>query len=142
MAYLIRQERLNRRRAEQLVRELEESHRQLQAYAEQVAELATIEERYRLARDIHDSLGHYMTVINVQLEKALVFRDRNPEEAEQAVRESKRLAREALQEIRRSVSALRDTPETFSLCQTLTELVDNMNTGQFSIKLDILASYM
>ncbi|MBN1993016.1 MAG: sensor histidine kinase [Anaerolineae bacterium] len=137
VAYLIRQERLNRRRAEQLVRELEESHRKLQAYAAQVAELATTAERNRLAREIHDSLGHYLTVINVQLEKALAFRNRNPEEAEQAVRESKRLARAALQEIRHSVSALRDTPETFSLSQALAELVDNMNTGQFSIALDI-----
>jgi DNA-binding NarL/FixJ family response regulator len=49
VAHLIRQERLNRRRAERLVRELEESHRQLQAYATQVAELATTEERNRLA---------------------------------------------------------------------------------------------
>lgn len=137
VAYLIRQERLNRRRAEQLVRELEASHRQLQAYAAQVAELATTEERNRLAREIHDSLGHYMTVINVQLEKALTFRDRNPEEAEQAVRDSKQLASEALREIRRSVSALRDTPEAFSLSQALTKLVGNMNTGQFSIELDI-----
>jgi signal transduction histidine kinase len=137
VAYLIRQERLNRRHAETLLRELEESHRQLQAYAAQVAELAATEERNRLARDIHDSLGHYMAVINVQLEKALAFRNRNAAEADQAVRESKRLASEALREIRRSVSTLRGTPEPFSLCQTLTELVNNMNTGQFSIKLDI-----
>jgi signal transduction histidine kinase len=47
------------------------------------------------------------------------------------------LAREALQEIRRSVATLRDIPGPFSLSQALTELVDNMNTGQFSIELDI-----
>jgi signal transduction histidine kinase len=137
IAYLIRQERFNRRRAEQLVHKLEASHRQLQAYAAQVAELAATEERNRLARDIHDSLGHYLSVINVQLEKAITFRDRRPDEADQAVRDSKRLASEALQEVRQSVSALRDVPETFSLGQALTELVDNMSTGQFSIKLDI-----
>jgi signal transduction histidine kinase len=137
IAYWIKRERTNRLQAEKLLRELEESHRQLQTYAEQVAELATTEERNRLAREIHDSLGHYMTVINVQLEKAIAFRDRNPVEAEQAVQDSKRLASEALQEIRRSVSALRSTPEPFSLSQALAELVDNMHTGQFSIELDI-----
>jgi signal transduction histidine kinase len=137
IAYWIKRERNNRIQAEKLLHELEESHRQLQTYAEQVAELATTEERNRLAREIHDSVGHYMTVINVQLEKALAFRDRNPAEAEQAVRDSKRLASEALQEIRRSVSALRSTPEPFSLAQALAELVDNMRSSQFSIELDI-----
>jgi signal transduction histidine kinase len=137
IAYLIRQERLNRRRAEQLVRDLEESHRQLQAYAAQVAELATTEERNRLARDIHDSLGHYLSVINVQLEKAIAFRERNPAEADQAVRDSKRLASEALQEVRQSVSALRRSPEPFSLAESLRQLVNNAQTGQFSIDLDI-----
>ncbi len=138
IAYMIKRERTNRLQAEKLLHELEESHRQLQTYADQVAELATIEERNRLARDIHDSLGHYMTVINVQLEKAIVFRDRNPDEADEAVRESKRLASEALQEVRRSVSALRSTAGPFSLTEALQELVDNMNAaGQFTIALDI-----
>ena len=137
VAYLIRQERLNRRHAERLVRELGASHRQLQAYAAQVAELAATEERNRLARDIHDSLGHYLSAINVQLEKALAFRERNPAEADQAVRDSKRLAGEALQEVRQSVSALRRAPEPFSLAESLRQLVNNAQTGQFSIDLDI-----
>ncbi len=137
IAYLIRQERLSRMRAERLLADLEDSHRQLQAYAAQVAELATMEERNRLARDIHDSLGHYLTVINVQLEKALAFRERKPEEADQAVRDSKRLASEALQEVRRSVGALRSAPEPFSLAEALRQLVDNARTGHFTINLDI-----
>jgi signal transduction histidine kinase len=99
-----------------------------------------MEERNRLARDIHDSLGHYMTVINVQLEKAIAFQDRKPEEANQAVRDSKRLASQALKEVRRSVSALRSTQEPFSLSQALAELVDNMNSSQFSIELEIEGS--
>lgn len=137
IAYLIRQERLSRMRAEKLLAELEDSHRQLQAYATQVGELATTEERNRLARDIHDSLGHYLTVINVQLEKALAFRERKPEEADQAVRDSKRLAREALQEVRRSVGALRSTSEPFSLASALTGLVNNIRSSQLAIELQI-----
>ncbi|MHB8986985.1 MAG: histidine kinase, partial [Eubacteriales bacterium] len=80
-----RRERANRLRVEKLLSELEVSHRQLKDYAEKVAEMATIEERNRLARDIHDSLGHYLTIINVQLEKALAFRSRDPEEADRSV---------------------------------------------------------
>ena len=137
MAYQAKRERDNRLRVEKLLGELEVSHRQLQDYAEKVAELATIEERNRLARDIHDSLGHYLTVINVQLEKAMAFRDRDPQAAEQAVRDAKRLAGEALQDIRRSVGALRDTGEPFSLIQALTGLVNNLRSSRLSIELEI-----
>ena len=140
MAYQAKRERANRLRVEKLLSELEISHRQLQDYAEKVAELATIEERNRLARDIHDSLGHYMTVINVQLEKAMAFRDKNPQEADQAVRDSKRLASEALQDIRCSVSALRNTQETFPLIQSVTGLVNNLRSGKLSIELEIEGS--
>lgn len=137
MAFQAKRERDNRLRVEKLLGELEVSHRQLQSYAEKVAELATMEERNRLARDIHDSLGHYLTVINVQLEKAMAFRDRSPQEANQAVRDAKRLASEALQDIRRSVGTLRSSREPFSLVRALTGLADNLRSSKFSIELEI-----
>ncbi|MCG8401590.1 MAG: sensor histidine kinase [Firmicutes bacterium] len=137
IAYQAKLERANRLRVEKLLSELEVSHRQLHEYVEKVAELATIEERNRLARDIHDCLGHYLTVINVQLEKAMAFRNRNPQEADQAVNNAKRLAGEALQDIRRSVGTLRNTQETFSLVQALTGLVNNLQSSQLSIELEV-----
>lgn len=137
IAYLIRQERTSRLRAESLLHELEASHRQLQNYAEQVAELATTEERNRLAREIHDSLGHYMTVINVQLEKAIAFKARDAEAADQALKDAKHLASEALKDIRRSVGTLRSTPEKFSLAQALAGLVAHLESSQMTIDLQI-----
>lgn len=137
MAHVVRREQRSRTDAEKLLADLEESHRQLQSYALRIAELAATEERNRLARDIHDSLGHYLTVINVQLEKALAFRERQPIAAEQAVKDAKRLAGEALQDIRRSVGALRNAPERFSLVQNLQELVKNVADGQLQVALTI-----
>lgn len=137
IAYLVRREQAHRVRVEKLLNELWVSHQQLQGYARQVAELTAIEERNRLARDIHDGLGHYMTVINVQLEKALAFWDRDPQQARQAVRDAKRSASESLQDIRRSVGALRDTATPFSLSAALKELVDNASHGQFGVELKI-----
>lgn len=104
IARVVAKEKASRARAEEL-------HRQLQAYAGQIAELATTRERNRLARSIHDTLGHYLTVINVQLEKSLAVRDKKPREADQAVSDAKRVAREALQEVRQSVGALRATAD-------------------------------
>jgi signal transduction histidine kinase len=87
-------EKASRTRAEELFAELEASHRQLKEYAGQVAELATTRERNRLARDIHDTPGHFLTVINVQLEKALAYRETKPQEAGEAISSVKRLADE------------------------------------------------
>ncbi|MFN8458748.1 MAG: sensor histidine kinase [Anaerolineae bacterium] len=137
IAYLIREERTSRLRAETLLHELETSHRQLQNYAEQVAELATIEERNRLAREIHDSLGHYMTVINVQLEKAIAFKTRDVQTADQALKDAKHLASEALKDIRRSVGTLRSSPEKFSLRQALARLVAHLEDSAMIIDLQI-----
>jgi signal transduction histidine kinase len=72
-------------RAENLFAELETAHSDLKRYAEQASELATSEERNRVAREIHDSLGHYLTVVNVQLEAAGKLFDRDPEKAREAV---------------------------------------------------------
>ncbi len=137
MAHVVNKERESRTQAEKLLRDLESSHQQLRDYAAQVAELATIEERNRLARDIHDSLGHYLTVINVQLEKALAFRDKKPDAAEQAMRDAKRIASEALQDTRRSVGTLRHASEAFSLRQALQGLVLNLTNEQLQVELTV-----
>ncbi len=138
MAKVVSDEAASRLRAEVLLADLDLSHRQLKKYAEQVAKLAAAEERNRLARDIHDSLGHYLAVINVQLEKALAFRERNPQDAEQAIWDAKRSAKQALQDVRQSVGALRYADEVFSLTANLTELAQNMSNKHLTIDLQIV----
>ncbi len=140
IARVVNKEKASRARAEELLAELEVSHQQLKDYAGQVAELATTRERNRLARDIHDSLGHYLAVINVQLEKALAFRAKKPREADQAVSDAKQLASEALQDVRRSVSALRATGELPELIPSLVALVERVRSDHCSIELHIEGS--
>ncbi|HMA34086.1 MAG TPA: sensor histidine kinase [Chloroflexia bacterium] len=135
MAKVVQSEKESRARAEGLLR-------QVQAYTQQVEDLAVTKERNRLARDIHDSLGHYLTVINVQLEKALAFRAARPQEADLAVGDAKRLAREALQDVRGSVGALRTTagPDAFVLGGALRQLAANMANSPFAIDVQIEGS--
>jgi signal transduction histidine kinase len=137
-------EKASRTRSESLLtaleeahQDLEEAHQQLRLYAGQVEELATAKERNRLAREIHDGLGHYLTIINVQLEKALTYRERNPAEEEQAVRDAKRLASEALQDVRHSVSALRATDEAFVLTPALHALVSRLRSAQLAVEIQV-----
>jgi signal transduction histidine kinase len=137
MMRAISKERESRTRAERLLQELEASHQQLKAYAAQVAELAAAEERNRLARDIHDGLGHYLTAISIQLEKALAFRERDPQETEQAIRDAKRSARQALQDVRQSVAALHSAQPVFSFTAALSDLAHNMQTGRLAVELQV-----
>lgn len=140
MASLACEAEANRRRAEQLLGDLALSHQKLKAYAEQAAELATAEERNRLARDIHDGLGHYLVAINVLLEKILAFHQRNPQEAEVAALDARRLTREALQDVRQSVGALRFSGETFSLVAALTDLAKEREQEGLMISLEMRGS--
>ncbi len=103
-------ERAARGEVERLAAELQAANQKLRAYAAQVEELATTQERNRLAREIHDSLGHYLTVINVQLEAAQVLVPGEPERAKAALRKAQSLAQEGLADVRRSVAALRAGP--------------------------------
>ncbi len=133
LSRVIQEDERNKQHMEDLLADLEATNVKLQRYAEQVAELAATEERNRLARDIHDSVGHRLTVVNIQLEKALAFKDRDPDEATQAMMDARQAAREALQDVRRSVGALRQGEQSFSLAKGLAELVRGMGNGRFTL---------
>jgi signal transduction histidine kinase len=94
-----------------LVKDLEEANQRLRIYAFQVEELATTRERNRLAREIHDGLGHYLTTINIQLKAARAVLMNDPAKAETAIQTAQNLSQEALVDVRHSVAALRAAPE-------------------------------
>jgi signal transduction histidine kinase len=104
-----------RREMEQLAHQLEEANARLKESAAQAEELTRSRERNRLAREIHDSLGHYLTVVNVQLEaaRALVENKGWKEAAPDlyaALEKAQTLTRSGLADVRRSVAALRADP--------------------------------
>jgi signal transduction histidine kinase len=121
------QQQQDRQRAEQLLAELEDAHQQLRAYAGQVEALAVAEERNRLAREIHDSLGHYLTAMTMQLQIASKLVAKEPERAAVSIAKAEEMARESLAEVRRSVTALRASPvDTATLDDAIGELVQNL----------------
>jgi signal transduction histidine kinase len=99
-----------REQAEQLMAELEEANVQLAVYATQAEELAMTQERNRLAREIHDSLGHTLTIVNVQIEAAKVVMDSDPGRALDAMSKAQELTQTGLTRVRESVTALRESP--------------------------------
>ncbi|MFC8428261.1 sensor histidine kinase [Streptomyces sp. NPDC057253] len=84
------------------------ARREVQEYAARVAQLSAATERNRLARDIHDSLGHHLTAISVQLEIASEFGAMDPDAAGRALAEARESVKLALGDVRQSVRALRE----------------------------------
>jgi signal transduction histidine kinase len=110
--------------------ELTTAHEQLRHYAFQAEELAAVQERNRIARDIHDSLGHALTALNVQLQTAVMIWQEQPVRAESFVQQARRLGTIAMQEVRKSVQALREDHQTEqSLTEMIASLVDNFRQG-------------
>ncbi len=125
-------EQSSRLQAEALAHELSLANQRLVQGARQAEALATAQERNRIAREIHDSLGHCLTALNIQIEASLKLANRNPERSAQALAEAKRLGSEALQEVRRSVRALRPQMlESQSFSEALHHLSNDFerNTG-------------
>jgi signal transduction histidine kinase len=98
------------RRTEALLAQLKAANAELEAARRRERELAVAEERVRLARDIHDGLGHHLTALNVQLQAAARLIERDPARAAAAVATSREVAQAALDEVRQSVAAMRRTP--------------------------------
>lgn len=97
-------------RAETLLQQLQAANAELVAAREREKELAAAEERVRLAREIHDGLGHHLTVLNVQLQAAARLMDRDATRAADVIAICREEAQAALDEVRRSVAAMRQSP--------------------------------
>nr|WP_248277802.1 sensor histidine kinase [Brasilonema sp. UFV-L1] len=86
------------------------AHQQLKEYALRIEDQATLQERNRIAREIHDALGHSLTAQSIQLENALLFLSSNLDKTRAFLEEAKQLGSSALREVRQSVATLRCDP--------------------------------
>lgn len=109
-----------------------EARRRVEALSAEVAQLAAADERNRLAREIHDTLGHYLTVIHVQLEAARAVVRSEPERALLAINRAQALARDGLTAVRQSVKALREDTRVDGIGEQLASLTDAVRDENFS----------
>ena len=74
---------------------------------DEIEHLAKVAERERIARDLHDLLGHTLSLIVLKSELAVKLSDRDPERAREEIRDVERISREALAEVRAAVAGYR-----------------------------------
>src|SRR5215468_5719833 len=133
---IARREQRARADNERLVAELGAANARLTAQAKHAEQLARAEERNRIAREIHDGLGHYLTVVHIQLEAARSYLTADPERAGGALARAQQLTHEGLGEVRRSVGLLRGTaPAQPPLLDALGALVDESTAAGVATRL-------
>jgi signal transduction histidine kinase len=103
-----------------LILELQAAKRELELARERELELAALRERERLARDLHDTLGHALVTLTVQLEAAQRLQTADPARSTALLADLQKLTRSSMEDLRRSLANLRtsglgDRPLTESL---------------------------
>jgi two-component system sensor histidine kinase DesK len=93
-------------------------------HQEMAGEMALVAERERVARDVHDVLGHSLTVVTIKAELAARLVDDDPDRAKAELAQIQSLTREALAEIRATVAGLRVARLADELSSAGTALAD------------------
>jgi signal transduction histidine kinase len=115
----------------QIRNQLTLANKNLQEYADKIEELVAVQERNRIARDIHDSLGHALTSLNIQLQTALKLWPKNPTKAQPFLLQAQQLGAIAIKEVRQSVSTLRaDAEEVQNLEAKLEFLINDLRQNR------------
>jgi two-component system, NarL family, sensor histidine kinase DesK len=86
---------------------LSDALRELQRAREELARQAVTNERLRMARDLHDLLGHTLSLITLKSELASRLLQKDPQSATEQIHEVERVARQALREVREAVAGYR-----------------------------------
>ena len=128
----------SRNESQTLLTELQAAHQKLQEYADQVEELAVSEECNRLAREMHDTLGHRLTVAAVQLKGAQRLIAADPNRAGEMVATVRDQVRDALRELRNTVATLREPIQTdLSLDSALKRLAESFEGATVKVALTL-----
>jgi signal transduction histidine kinase len=114
--------------------------REVENYAANSTILAKQEERNRISRELHDRLGHQLVAINIQLQKAVAYREINAAESDQAVVAAQQANTEAIHELRQTLGNLReiDTPTDFRT--DLDKLIEGVRKNGLPVNFTIRGS--
>lgn len=111
-----------------LYKELQSANEQLQEYANMSEKMAQTKERNRLAREIHDTLGHTLTGIVAGLDACMTIIDISPEQTKKQLEILSKVSRDGIKDIRRSVSELKpDSLERLHLEVAIRKMITDMS---------------
>ncbi len=109
--------------------ELSDSKKELEKAYAVVAEVSALQERQRIAKEIHDTVGHSLTTVIMQTEAAKRIVASNPTEAENKLISANLRARQALEEIRSGVHLLSGAPQRQTLQRAFLDIIHESTDG-------------
>ena len=125
---LMMKDKRERERIQLLNAQLQKANEQLHEFAQEKELMGETKERNRLAREIHDTLGHILTGISVGIDAVLVLMDIAPDKAKEQLEGIGDTARRGLQDVRRSVRKLKpDALERMSLNNAIHQMIEDMS---------------
>lgn len=111
-----------------LYSEVQSMNKELKKYSDIAEKMAQTKERNRLAREIHDTLGHTLTGITTGLDACLTLLDISQEDTRKQLQLLAKVSREGVNEVRRSVNELRpDSLERLNLEMAINEMIADMS---------------
>ena len=116
-------------RLHRTLQELDESKKELEKAYAVVAEVTALEERQRIAKDIHDTAGHSLTTVIMQTEAAKRIVEENPAEAKSKIVAANLQAKHALEELRDSVHLLSGNTAKASLKTAFEKIIHESTDG-------------
>lgn len=127
-----------RTEVERLVEEVAAANQRLREYANQVEELTITKERNRMAREIHDGVGHYLTTVNIQIKAAIAVMQQDPQKALEALHIAQNQAQQALVDVRQSVASLRMTAEDIlPLPKRIENVISSSQSNGLEVKFNL-----
>ncbi|KIL37334.1 hypothetical protein SD71_01210 [Cohnella kolymensis] len=110
---------------------IQRQNQTLENYAEQIERLTLVEERNRLSRDLHDTVGHTLTTSIIGMNAARILIDVSPEEAKKNLNELVEVTRNGLQEVRNHIHQIAPEKEERPLSIILSDIADEfaLHTG-------------
>ena len=134
---IIREAEAAREESQKQQAELQTAHRQLQSYTAQAEELAVLQDRNRLARNLHDSVTQTIFSMRLTAEAANMLQEQNPARVGAELQKLQSLAKSALAEMRSLIFELRPTAVTaLGLVPALRQLVVTLER-QYGLKVDL-----
>lgn len=118
--------------------ELNKRNRELREAYEKIKEVTALEERQRIAKEIHDTAGHSITTVIMQTEAAKLAIERDPADARRKIVAANLQAKHALEELREGVHLLSDQREHNFLRDDLLNIVHESTDGtDIAIRYDV-----
>lgn len=136
--FLFRSAVIEKKRVEKLNNELQEANQTLKEYSAMIEELAIAKERAEIAQELHDSIGHSLVALKMNLEYAENVVEMKPEKAKEVISKAQELSKDCMVNLRKAVSLLKEEHAVESLRDAVCELFTSFNeSSHIKLKLQM-----